>query len=67
MTRNVGVVDRSARMILGFLLIAFGLFVIAGPMWKAIAFVIAGIMLVTAAAGTCPLYSVAGLNTCKKT
>jgi len=54
-------------MILGFLLIAFGLFVIAGPMWKAIAFVIAGIMLVTAAAGTCPLYSVAGLNTCKKT
>lgn len=59
MTRNEGTIDRALRIILGLVLISL---VFVGPQtawgWVGI------VPLVTGALGTCPLYSVLGINTC---
>lgn len=61
---NVGTVDRIFRVILGIALIAMTLTGVVGA-WGWIGVV----PLLTAAFGSCPLYTVLGLNTCpmKKT
>jgi hypothetical protein len=66
MTTNVGTVDRVARGLVGIvaLLGAFVLGWFSGWMVWAAA-VVAVILLVTASVGTCPLYSLIGVNTCK--
>ena len=61
MTRNVGTIDRVIRIVLGIALLA--MVVIADAPWRWIGLV--GIVpLLTALAGTCPLYSLLGLSTC---
>jgi len=57
--RNVGMVDRGARVVVGLALVVWAL--AGGPVWAWIGL----IPLVTGAAGTCPLYSVFGLSTCR--
>jgi hypothetical protein len=66
MTRNVGAFDRVARGLVGIvaLLGAFVLGWFSGWMVWAAA-VVAVILLVTATVGTCPLYRLIGVNTCK--
>jgi Protein of unknown function (DUF2892) len=61
---NVGTLDRIARALLGLVLIALTLTGTIG-VWGWIGVV----PLLTAAVGSCPLYSVLGLSTCpmKKT
>lgn len=56
---NVGAIDRFARVLLGLALIALTLTGTIG-VWGWIGVV----PLLTAALGTCPLYSVLGLSTC---
>lgn len=56
---NVGTIDRIARVILGLMLLALTLTGTIG-VWGWIGV----IPLLTAALGTCPLYSVVGLSTC---
>ena len=60
-TTNVGSADRIARIVLGIVLIAL---VFVGPKtpWGWIGVV----PLVTGFLRTCPLYSLIGVNTCKK-
>jgi hypothetical protein len=64
MSKNVGNVDRVFRLVLGFILIAFA--VRAGfpdTGWNWVGWI--GIVpILTAAFGTCPLYSAIGLSTC---
>ncbi len=67
MSINVGTLDRSARAILGLVLLglAFGTTVLAGSAvlyWGAI--FVGLVMLATAAFKFCPLYAVLGLKTC---
>ncbi len=59
MTPNVGGIDRMIRVVAGLALIAAGIF---GPLgwWVAIGLV----PLATAGIGSCPLYTLLGLNTC---
>lgn len=57
---NVGTIDRILRVILGVALIAMTLTGTIG-IWGWIGVV----PLLTAALGSCPLYSVLGLNTCQ--
>jgi len=63
MTFNVGTYDRIARVVIGLALIAFALGLIApGTDWNWVGWI--GIVpILTAALGTCPLYSVVGCST----
>ena len=59
-------IDRVVRIILGIVLIGvFALNMVAAP-WSYLVALIALIALVTGAVGTCPLYSIIGLNTLGK-
>lgn len=60
MLKNVGSIDRGLRVVAGVVLLAL---VFVGPQtpWGWIGLV----PLLTGLAGTCPAYSIFGLNTCK--
>jgi uncharacterized membrane protein YphA (DoxX/SURF4 family) len=66
---NVGSFDRILRLVLGIALIiipfvgGFGIF--AGLAAKIIAVVIGAVLVVTGLSGSCPLYSLFGLRTCR--
>jgi hypothetical protein len=59
LTQNVGGLDKVLRVILGLALLTAGYF---GPLgwWGLVGLV----PLLTALAGTCPLYTILGLRTC---
>lgn len=60
MTKNVGNLDRSMRLVLGLALIGLALF---GPQtpWGWVGL----IPLATALVGSCPAYTIVGIKTCK--
>ena len=62
MVENVGSIDRAARVLLGVVLVVVALGLIPGYQtnWGWIGLV----PLITGIIGTCPLYSLFGLNTC---
>lgn len=64
MINNVGSADRALRVIAGLALIALALGFIPGyqSVWGWIGIV----PLVTGLIGSCPAYSILGLNTCRK-
>jgi hypothetical protein len=59
MTKNEGTIDRALRVIAGLVLLSL---VFIGPqtLWGLIGIV----PLATGLLGTCPLYSILGINTC---
>jgi hypothetical protein len=61
MTMNVGTLDRLFRVVLGLALIGFAL-------WSAVPYAWLGyigiVPLLTAAIGSCPVYSLLGVSTC---
>lgn len=62
---NVGTVDRTVRIVVGLALIgaALGFY---GPAYASIWGWIGVIPLVTGFLGTCPVYSLLGVDTCRK-
>lgn len=61
--KNVGMIDRVVRIILGIVLLAvFALNMVTAP-WSYLVALIGLIALVTGAVGTCALYSILGINT----
>ena len=61
-SRNEGSLDRILRVVVGLALLAgFFVFPDAAYRW---AFLIGVVPLVTGLVGTCPLYSILGINTC---
>jgi len=63
---NMGVADRIIRAIVGIVAVIVSL--IIDPMaWKIVLWVLAGIMLITAAVGFCPLYFLFHISTKSKT
>jgi energy-converting hydrogenase Eha subunit H len=64
--KNVGMIDRGVRIIIGIVLIAaFALGWVAAP-WSYLVALIGLIALITGAVGTCALYSLLGMNTLGK-
>jgi hypothetical protein len=61
MTNNVGSTDRILRIVLGVALLAFALFSGSAYAWLGY---IGIIPLITAAMGSCPVYSMLGMSTC---
>jgi len=63
---NMGPLDRKIRtFVVAPLLVILALVVGPGEVLGIIFFVLAAIMLLTSAVGSCPLYLPFGLNTCK--
>ena len=60
--RNEGTIDRALRVILGLALIA-GYFMNGGGAYSWL-YLIGIVPLVTGLIGSCPLYTILGLNTC---
>lgn len=66
--KNVGIVDRIARILLGAILLSAAItnYLSSAPVSFAAIFI--GAMLIsTSLLGTCGIYSIIGLNTCKIT
>lgn len=63
---NVGGIDRIARIVIGIVLVAIGIFAGLDLTWKIVVFVLAAIMFLTAAVSFCPINAAIGLNTCGK-
>jgi len=65
MKANEGTIDRIIRVVVGVILLGLGIFVVGG--WVGIVLDVLGVvMLVTAAVGFCPLYTLFGMNTRSK-
>jgi hypothetical protein len=64
MIKNESSMDRGIRLVIA-VAAAIAAFVVGATTWAGVLlFVVAAIMVVTAAVGFCPLYRVFGLSTC---
>ena len=66
MNTNMGGNDRRIRIGVAVVLAVLAYFVGFGSTLGIIALVLAAVMLVTSAVGFCPLYTLFGINTCKR-
>ena len=64
--KNVGVIDRVVRIIIGIVLIGVSALNIVAAPWSYLVVLIGLVALVTGALGTCGLYSLFGMNTLGK-
>ena len=66
MKKNVGKIDKWVRILVAIVIMALYFFdVISGT--TAMVFLIVGVvLLLTSLLNSCPLYSIFGINTCKK-
>lgn len=62
MTKNVGSIDRAARIIVGLGVLSMLMFVGSGWKWLGL---IGLVPLLTALVGWCPTYGVLGVTTCR--
>ncbi|MES2874534.1 MAG: DUF2892 domain-containing protein [Bacteroidota bacterium] len=66
MITNTGTTDRIIRGILAVILVILFATGIVSAQWGIAILVIAVVLVLTAGAGFCPIYSIFGVNTCKK-
>jgi hypothetical protein len=64
--KNVGMIDRVIRIVLGIVLIAVVVLNMVAAPWSYLVVIIGIIALVTGALGTCGLYSLIGMSTLEK-
>ena len=64
MKKNVGSADKIIRYVIAVVALYFAYKGVESP-WNYILYLVAGIMVVTAVTGTCPLFSVFGISTDK--
>jgi hypothetical protein len=64
MARNVGTLDRDIRLMLAALFALIALFAPFGGPWQIIPAALSLVMILTAAFGVCPLYSLFRFSTC---
>jgi len=64
--KNVGMIDRAARIVIGFLIIGYGVTRLAMP-WNVISFLVGFAILMTGGVGTCGLYTMLGITTAEET
>jgi Inner membrane protein YgaP-like, transmembrane domain len=65
MNANVGSTDKLIRIVVGLVAAIAAFATGAGTVLGIVLLVVAAVMLVTAFTGFCPLYRLAGVNTCK--
>ncbi len=62
---NVGGIDRTARIVLGLVLLAVGFFVQLEMTWRIGVLVVGAIALITAFSRFCPINAMLGIDTSK--
>jgi hypothetical protein len=62
-TKNVGQIDRGVRIVLGLGLLTFAALGSGSSRWFGL---IGLVPLLTAALGSCPLYTILGMSTCPR-
>lgn len=60
--KNVGMIDRAARIAIGFLIVGYGVTKLSVP-WNVLAFLAGFAILMTGVVGTCGLYSALDIST----
>ena len=65
MEKNVGMVDRAVRIVVGLGLLVVGWLYLSAPLLYVVA-LIGLFALLTGTLGTCPVYSLLGINTLGK-
>jgi hypothetical protein len=65
MKKNVGSIDKIVRIIIAIAAIYFAYTGKVENPWNYVLYVVGGIMILTSLLGTCPLFSIFGINTCK--
>lgn len=66
MQKNMGVTDKTVRLIAGVALVVLYLTGIVEGTLGVIALVVAGVFVLTSLVSFCPLYPILGINTCAK-
>lgn len=66
MKSNIGGTERIIRILLGAGLLAIGLLAGLATLWSYIAIGAGLVLLATALLSFCPIWALAGVNTCKK-
>lgn len=68
MTTNMGKTDRGVRLLIAaaLLFIALGTTILGSGILFWLALIVAVVFTLTSIVGNCPLYSVIGLNTCRR-
>jgi len=64
MSTNEGPIDRLVRVVAGVVAVVGALVVGPASVLGIALFVVAAVLIVTAAVGFCPLYRLVGINTC---
>lgn len=65
MKRNIGDIDAIVRIMLGFVL-AYCYYVTDLPtVWQTLGLILSGLLMLTAVHGSCTLYRILKINTCK--
>ncbi|PLK45831.1 DUF2892 domain-containing protein [Emticicia sp. TH156] len=64
--KNIGSTDRIARFLVALLALILYFTKVLTGVWGIVALVAGGIFLITALINYCPLYSIFGINTCRK-
>lgn len=62
-SRNTGTIDRTIRALIGVACLVIGVAAPIPDVLSFLSYVLAAVMLATAATGVCPLYRVFGLST----
>lgn len=65
MKKNVGSIDKVVRLIIAVIAVYVVYKGIVASPWDYVLYAVAGIMVITSLMGSCPLFSIFGINTCK--
>jgi len=65
MKKNVGSVDKIIRIIIAIVAIYVAYTGMVASPWNYVLYAVAAIMVLTTLAGTCPLFSIFGISSCK--
>jgi len=65
MKKNVGSIDKIFRIVIAIVAAYFAYKGDFGATISYVLYAVAGIMVVTSLMGSCPLFSIFGINTCK--
>ncbi len=66
MKKNVGIIDKVARLLLAALIVVLYFSNVISGTWGIVLLIAAGLLVVTSAVSICPLYLLLGVNTMKK-